>query len=144
LKQKELDPKQYLVERQIGYLLRVASQRHAAIFQQYSVMGLTPTQFSALIRISDVRECSQNYLGRLTSMDASTIKGVIGRLHKKGLVTHGPDPKDKRRKTIKLSEKAAAMIGQFHSIGGQISNETLRPLKESEKKRLLQLLQKIA
>ncbi|MBV1896693.1 MAG: MarR family winged helix-turn-helix transcriptional regulator [Rhodobacteraceae bacterium] len=134
----------YRLDSQIGYLLRLASQRHANIFQHHSVLDLTPTQFAALIRVSEVGECSQNHLGRMTSMDVATIKGVVGRLQRKDLVTLRSDPKDKRRTIIALSNKAAAMIDQLHDIGEDISNETLRPLTNNEKTRLLQILEKIS
>lgn len=134
----------YHLDSQIGYLLRMASQRHANIFQHHSVLSLTPTQFAALIRVSEVGECSQNHLGRLTSMDVATIKGVVGRLQRKDLVTLRADPKDKRRTIIALSSKAVAMLDQLYDIGTDISDETLRPLTNSEKTRLVRILKKIS
>ncbi len=134
----------YRLDAQVGYLLRLASQRHAIIFQQHSVMDLTPTQFAALMRVAEVGECSQNRLGRLASMDVATIKGVVGRLQRKGLVTQHPDPTDKRRTVIALSDKAAGMIDQLSRIGTDISDETLKPLTNSEKARLLRSLKKLS
>ena len=46
----------YRLDDQVGYLLRLASQRHTTIFQSLSVEGLTPTQFSALVRIAEQGE----------------------------------------------------------------------------------------
>ena len=40
----------YRLDEQVGYLLRQASQRHAALFQSRIPHRLTPTQFAALIR----------------------------------------------------------------------------------------------
>ncbi len=43
----------YVVEDQVGFLLRRAHQRHAALFQQgIGVAELTPTQFTALIKMA--------------------------------------------------------------------------------------------
>jgi len=134
---------QYRLDSQVGYLLRLASQRHWNIFQTHTVNDLTPMQFSALIRISEVGACSQNHLGRLASMDVATIKGVIGRLQRKGLVVLNADPNDKRRTIISLSPDGAALIGQLHDVGQKISAETLGPLTENEKARLLKLLKKM-
>ena len=39
----------YRLDDQVGYLLRLANQRHTTIFQANTVDGLTPTQFSALV-----------------------------------------------------------------------------------------------
>ena len=38
----------YVLDDQIGYLMRLATQRHTAIFQEAMAEGLTPTQFSVL------------------------------------------------------------------------------------------------
>ena len=97
----------YVLDAQIGYLLRLANQRHALIFQELSVLDLTPTQFSAMVRLLDEGECSQNELGRRTAMDVATIKGVVDRLRGKGLVTLNPDPNDKRRTTISAASPPA-------------------------------------
>ena len=43
----------YVLDEQIGYVLRMANQRHAGIFQSLIRKDLTPTQFSVLIRLSE-------------------------------------------------------------------------------------------
>ena len=137
-------PEVYRLEEQVGFVLRLAAQRHAAIFQAHSLMKLTPTQFSALIRIAEVGTCSQNHLGRLTAMDVATIKGVIDRLREKALVTLRRDPGDKRRTVIALTPMAEEMIGQLQDVGRTITEATLEPLTAQERVRLLRLLKKIA
>ena len=133
----------YQLDKQIGYLLRLANQRHSLIFQHHTLMELTPTQFSALIRLYEENSCSQNSLGRKISVDVATIKGVVDRLNKKDLVTLQRDPKDKRRTLIGLTPKAERMMDELFSVGTMISDETLRALTTAERERLLQLLQKI-
>ena len=133
----------YRLDDQVGYILRLASQRHAAIFQSMAPKGLTPTQFSTLMRLHEQGKCSQNRLGRLASMDVATIKGVVDRLHHKGLTVAESDPNDKRRTLISLSEKGAALILPLHETGHAITAETLKPLTSSEQHTLLKLLRKL-
>jgi len=133
----------YRLDDQVGYILRLASQRHAAIFQSMAPTGLTPTQFSTLMRLHEQGKCSQNRLGRLASMDVATIKGVVDRLHHKGLTLAESDPNDKRRTLISLSEKGIAMIPSLHQTGHAITAETLKPLSDSEQHTLLKLLRKL-
>ena len=64
---------------------------------------LTTTQFAALAKLHAMEKCSQNQLGRLTSMDAPTIKGVVDRLSVRGLVEIVTDPEDRRRRSISAS-----------------------------------------
>ena len=134
----------YVLEDQIGYVLRVASQMHASVFLKHTMEGLTPTQFSALVRIAEIGECSQNRLGRLTSMDVATIKGVVDRLKKKGFVGLEPDPIDKRRTIIRLTETSKTMVKNLHALGDRISEETLKPLSAAEQATLIRLLRKIS
>src|SRR5215467_4719631 len=74
------DAPDYVLDAQIGFLLRVAMQRHTAIFMSRMVEQLTQTQFAALAKLYEVGACSQNQLGRLIYLDAATIKGVVDRL----------------------------------------------------------------
>lgn len=134
---------EYKIDQQIGYLLRLAHQRHSMIFQQHMIADLTPTQFSTLVRIHEEKSCSQNLLGRMISVDVATMKGVIDRLKKKGLINLDADPTDKRRTLISLTSDTEEMMGDLLKTGSKISEETLRPLTETEKNRLLQLLTRI-
>ena len=134
----------YLLDEQVGYLLRLASQRHALIFQEHITQNLTPTQFSTLIRVSEHGEVSQNHLGRLAAMDTATVKGVVDRLRQKGLLETLPDANDKRRSILSLTQKGAEMITTLRADGAAISDATLSPLKPSEQKRLLDLLKKMS
>lgn len=133
----------YRLDDQIGYLLRLASQRHSIIFQNRISEGLTPTQFATLIRVAEQGEVSQNKLGRLAAIDIATIKGVVDRLKAKELLKTTPDPNDKRRSIISLTKAGQSLMGQLRQEGYWISQETLAPLKASEQKTLLALLKKI-
>lgn len=133
----------YVLDAQVGYLMRLAGQRHAAIFQKLAPLELTPTQFAALVKLAERGACSQNELGRRTAMDVATIKGVVDRLRKKGLVQLQPDPNDKRRLMLSISEEHAGLVPQLYEAGHRISEATLAPLTESEKDTFLELLKKL-
>ena len=67
---------EYRLDDQVGFLLRVAMQRHTSIFMSRIIKGLTQTQFAALAKLREVGPRSQNQLGRLIYLDAATTKGV--------------------------------------------------------------------
>tara|TARA_R110002074_G_scaffold3594_1_gene18750 strand:- start:4290 stop:4733 length:444 start_codon:yes stop_codon:yes gene_type:complete len=139
-----VEKQEYNLDEQVGYLLRLASQRHAVIFLQQISEKLTPTQFSTLMRISEGGEISQNHLGRLASMDVATVKGVVDRLKAKGLIQSRADKDDKRRSLISLSATGNALIETLKEDGARISEKTLAPLRSSERKTLINLLMKIS
>lgn len=133
----------YRLDRQVGYLLRRATQRHLAVFAA-RIPELTPTQFAALARLAELGPMSQNLLGRETAMDASTIKGVIDRLAARGLVATRPDADDRRRLQVSLSPAGRALYEALAPVALEISAETLAPLGADERDRVLELLEKLA
>lgn len=134
----------YQLDEQVGFILRKVGQRHATIFQERIPMGLTPTQFAALVRLAELGACSQNELGRQTAMDVATIKGVVDRLRRKGLVEQKADPVDKRRSTLAVSPGVIEELAALHAAGHEITAETLAPLTAAEQRTLLKLLKKMA
>ncbi|MGI9371410.1 MAG: MarR family winged helix-turn-helix transcriptional regulator [Hyphomicrobiales bacterium] len=138
------DISSYRVAEQIGHILRRASQRHASIFTNRMLDGLTPTRFAALAMLLERGPLSQNALGRFTAMDIATIKGVVDRLAGKGLISINPDPNDGRRHLIALTELGEKLIREAIPIGLEISNQTVEKLSSKERVQLLELLQKIS
>jgi len=147
-KAKVPDPDTYILDDQVGFILRQVSQRHATIFADLmaeggSTEGLTPTQFAAIAKLYQVEDCSQNQLGRMTAMDAATIKGVVGRLAKRGLVETWKDAGDARRLRVRLSNKGAELATEAVRRAFAITAETLSPLSAAESATLLRLLRKM-
>lgn len=132
----------YVLEEQIGHLMRRANQRHLAIFAE-GIPALTPTQFAALAKLCDLGAVSQNALGRATAMDGATIKGVVDRLRAKNLVISSPDLKDQRRLLLKPSAAGWELFESVASAGHQVTKDTLAPLNETEQTILLLLLKKM-
>lgn len=135
----------YVLEEQIGHLLRRAHQRATAIFLDRlgNRFDLTPTQYAALVKLRDSGSVSQNHLGRLTAMDPATIQGVIRRLEERALIERSGDPGDRRRTQLRLSAAGEALVGEAIASGAVVSAETLSPLSPAEQVRLLALLRKL-
>ncbi|MHB2266485.1 MarR family winged helix-turn-helix transcriptional regulator [Aliihoeflea sp. PC F10.4] len=133
----------YLLDAQVGHVLRRAQQRHTTIFAEAMPDGVTPTQFATLARLDQAGPCSQNHLGRLAAIDVATIKGVIDRLRQRGLVKSRPDPDDKRRSVLELTGEGKAFLAKAYAIALQVTEKTLEPLTERERAQLLRLLVKI-
>lgn len=134
----------YHVEEQIGFLLRKAHQRASSIFQsQFGDHQVTPTQFSAMCKLRDEGEISQNHLGRLTAMDPATIQGVSRRLIERGMVKTRADDNDKRRMLLALTDQGREVIDSLVDKGRFVTKKTLSPLNEEEQRQLLGLLGKI-
>jgi DNA-binding MarR family transcriptional regulator len=134
----------YVLDEQIGFILRQVSQRHGAIFAGLIGDDLTPTQWAALAKLDEIgHPCSQNLLGRYTAMDVATIKGVVDRLTKRGLTRTMRDPEDARRLLVALTASGRELVERARRNAERITQETLAPLDEEERETLLGLLKRL-
>jgi len=137
-----MDHTGYVLDEQIGFLLRRATQRHLAIFAR-GIPQVTTTQFALLARLAELGPQSQNALGRETAMDAVTVKGVVDRLARQGLVATAPDPADRRRRIVALTQEGRALFDRLAPVALQISAQTLEPLEAEEAALLARLLSRL-
>lgn len=134
----------YALDEQIGFRLRLAMQRHTAIFFSHMDMGLTQTQFAVLARLWESGKCSQNELGRSAAIDSATILGVVQRLQSAGLVTTEPHPSDRRRRVVSLTAQGKKSVDDAIGKARQSNEETLAPLNAEERRTLINLLGKLS
>ena len=138
-----MDPSDtYVLERQIGFVMRRAVQRHIAIFSAL-IPELTPTQFAALAKLCELGQASQNELGRLTSMDVATIKGVVDRLRARELISSTPLQSDRRRLMLAPTRKGRALYRKYAPQAAEVTRQTLAPLDDDEQRQLMQLLERL-
>ena len=138
----EASASKYRLDDQIGFILRQASQRHAALFAE-RFGALTATQWAALSKLAEVGATSQNLLGRLTSMDVATINGVIDRLSRKGLVSSTADRSDARRRLLDLTVSGRTLVAEMTAAAHEVTCETLAPLSPRESATFLALLRRL-
>lgn len=134
----------YVLEEQVGFLLRKAHQRASAIFQ--ATIGdptITPAQYSALAKLHDEGALSQNRLGRMIAVDPATIQGVIRRLSARRLIARKADRRDKRRASLTLTPAGRALIAALRRNGPVVSTRTLAPLSPNEQGAFLALLARL-
>lgn len=133
----------YVLDEQVGFILRQVWQRHSSIFSRDIGTNLTPTQWAALSKLAETGPCSQNQLGRLTAMDVATIKGVIDRLTARGLTETSQDPEDGRRLLVSLTRAGQQLAEKLAPNAIAITRETLAPLDAKEREMLMALLNKL-
>lgn len=121
----------YILDDQFGYVLRKANQRYLAIFAEV-IPQLTVMQWAAIARLAQTGPLSQNLLGRETAMDATTIKGVVERLMRQGLVSTTPDPADRRRLTVSLTDAGHVLHAEIVPKAEAVTLAALGPLSGDE------------
>jgi MarR family transcriptional regulator, lower aerobic nicotinate degradation pathway regulator len=140
---KKVVGKKYVLDNQVGFMLRVAAQFHTAIFTARMIDGLTQTQFATVAKLHEVGVCSQSDLGRTLVLDSATVNGVTDRLYARGFINIVADPNDRRRQWISLSKKGVQTIEKAQAVAFEISQETTAALTEAEHARLIHLLRKM-
>jgi DNA-binding MarR family transcriptional regulator len=124
----------YSVDLQAGFLLRKAHQRHTALFQEaMAPLDLTPTQFTALVKVVEHGRVTQNHLGRLAAMDPATVQGVVRRLVERGLLARGPDPADRRSAVLSATPAGVNLAARAVPVARQITDATLAPFAPAER-----------
>jgi DNA-binding MarR family transcriptional regulator len=133
----------YLLDEQIGFLLRKALQRNSEIFFSLMPGELTTTRFAVMAKLNEMGSLSQNELGRHTAMDVATTKGVVERLRKLDLVQTQQDPNDARKHIIKLTGVGEKMYSSITGKACEVSAKSLESLTSEEALMLTALLQKL-
>ena len=134
----------YILEEQVGHLLRRAHQRATSIFLGELGNGhLTPTQWAALVKLGDHGALSQNHLGRMTAMDPATIQGVIRRLVERRLIARRADRADRRRSVLTLTPASRDLVEAHRAAAARISDATLEPLTARQRAQFLDLLKRL-
>ena len=139
-----IETESYVLDQQVGHLLRRANQRHTALFaKRFAAFDLTPLQFAVLMRLREAGPLSQNLLGRETAMDPNTVQGVILRLLRRRLVTRSGSAEDKRRKLLSLTPDGRDLAERLVIEGQAITEETLAPLSAGQRRQFLGLLARL-
>ncbi|WP_372421774.1 MarR family winged helix-turn-helix transcriptional regulator [Salinarimonas chemoclinalis] len=140
---KPVRKRAYVLDAQIGFLIRKAHQRHLSIFAAHMPESLTAQQFAVMAKLNEVGPASQNSLGRQTAMDNSTINGVVVRLVERGLVEKVPAPEDRRMHLVQLTAEGRRTIGRVLPMASEITRMTLAPLSRTEQATLVRLLKRL-
>ena len=135
--------RRYVLEENVGFILRQVTQRHVGLFMDQMPDGLTPTQFSALAKLRELGPTAQTQLGRDTAMDAATIKGVVDRLVRRGLVRTERAPLDARLLIASLTDAGRILAERSVEAAARITRDTLLPLSPDEQHTLLDLLRRL-
>ena len=130
---------------QTGHLLRCAHKRASAIFASIlSDHQLTPPQYFAMVRLSEVGRLSQNHLGRMTAMHPATIQGVIQRLCERGFITRTPDRNNRRRIVLQLTAAGSGAVEALQVRMVETNDAILAPLNAGERELFLGFLRRLA
>ena len=129
--------------RRPGFLLRRAHQISAAIFlEEAAGLGLTTTQYGAMIALRARGSLDQVGIATLVGIDRSTTTLVVSKLADAGYIERRDDAVDKRRKIITLSTAGHAMLARVAEPAQRARERALEPFSAADAAKFLSLLER--
>ncbi|WP_255473696.1 MarR family winged helix-turn-helix transcriptional regulator [Micromonospora sp. ALFpr18c] len=80
-------------------------------------------------------------MGRRCGIDRSDVVAAINDLAGRGLLVRAPDPADRRRNVISLTDAGADEARRMTATVGRVQDELLAPLSTAERDQLTRLLE---
>jgi len=100
--------------------------------------------YALLATLAESGPTSQAELGRRIGLDRSDVTAVINLLEEHGFLERVPDPADRRRNLVSLTEAGSAHLATMDAVVGRAQAELLAPLDEADRATLVSLLKRIA
>lgn len=104
---------------------------------------LSSPQFWLLVAIHERPGPSLRELAERRLMDSPTASRVVDRLVRRGFVRIEPDPADRRRRSILLTPRGAALARELHPLALEIRAATARGFSATEADALRRMLLRV-
>ena len=99
--------------------------------------------YAVLATLEESGPASQAELSRRTGVYRSDLVAVINELTDRGLVERAPDPADRRRNVITMTERGRARFARLDELLTELEDEVLAPLSRAERDQLAELLARL-
>jgi DNA-binding MarR family transcriptional regulator len=106
-------------------------------------IDLTRAQCRALAYLSHYGDINQARLADLLEVAPISAGRLLDRMEEGGWIERIGNPRDRREKQIRLTEKAERTLDDAKRVGDQIAAEGLSGLTDEEAKQLIALLQRV-
>lgn len=117
-----------------------ASRRFAELI---AAVDLNPPLFRILNLVDAAEGESQQAIGAAIDVPASRMVALVDELEQRGLVERRPDPADRRVRALYLTTKGRQTLAKGRKIAREHEEALTRGLAPPDRKRLVDLLQKM-
>jgi DNA-binding MarR family transcriptional regulator len=113
--------------------LRLVVTRLARQLRQRAVVGLTPSQISALATIDRTGPVTLGELAALERVQPPSVTVVVTRLEEQGLVVRRHDPRDRRVSRVETTKDGRKLLARSRSRKDADLDRRLRSLTDDER-----------
>lgn len=116
---------------------------HHVVSARLAAVGAHRYHYSVLAALAEAGSVSQAEVGRLCGLDRSDVTATVAELAARGHVERGPDPLDRRRNAVHLSDSGRERLEELERLVASAQDELLEPLTPAERETLTTLLTRL-
>ncbi|AKN70763.1 MarR family transcriptional regulator [Streptomyces sp. PBH53] len=123
---------------------RAAARGRALVADALAAEGLRMWHHVVLSAVRDLAPVAQADLGRGVGLDPKDVVGILNDLQAAGLVERAPDPRDRRKNAVSLTDEGARLLLRCEKAAREANDALLAPLSAAEREQFLGLLRRIS
>ncbi|POX48207.1 MarR family winged helix-turn-helix transcriptional regulator [Streptomyces sp. Ru72] len=123
---------------------RAAARGRALVADALAAEGMKMWHHVVLSAVRDLAPVAQADLGRGIALDPKDLVGVLNDLQAAGLVLREPDPRDRRKNAVSLTEEGGRLLKRCEKAAREANDTLLAPLSVAERDRFMDLLIRIS
>lgn len=133
------------LSRRLTYLLKYALVTLDELHEEHlAPSGINTRELAVLLLLDDREPESQQQAAQRLGVDRTTMVGLLDGLESKALVARRPDPADRRRNVVELTDTGHQTLESATRASDQAEEQLLADLGKADATRLRQLLGRIA
>ncbi|MEU9442671.1 MarR family transcriptional regulator [Streptomyces sp. NPDC048304] len=123
---------------------RAAARGRALVAGALAAEGQKMWHHVVLSAVRDLQPVAQADLGRSVGLDPKDLVGVLNDLQSAGHVLRAPDPRDRRKNAVTLTDAGARLLARCEKAARAANDELLAPLSAAERDQFMGLLIRIS
>ena len=126
-----------------GHLIRRAYQAHNQLWAEFVPVDITGSQYVILCALAVHGDLDQASVGRLTSLDRSSVAELAGRMARRGLIQRGRDERDGRKRVLRITARGTVAVAEAAPHVRRLGQRLLAQLDEPEREQFLGYLSRV-
>jgi DNA-binding MarR family transcriptional regulator len=123
---------------------RAAARGRALVAEALAAEGMKMWHHVILSAVRDLAPVAQADLGRSVGLDPKDLVGVLNDLQSAGHVVRTPDPRDRRKNAVSLTDEGARLLERCEDAARAANDDLLAPLSAAERDQFTDLLIRIS
>ena len=123
---------------------RAAARGRALVAAALAEENMRMWHHVVLSAVRDLGPAAQADLGRGVRLDPKDLVGILNDLQSAGLVVREPDPRDRRKNAVSLTERGTRLLQRCEKAARAANEELLAPLSATEREQFTGMLLRIS